>query len=110
VRLAFDDKVEVTGGETERAARVALEVPALAVASAGFKPEVGVDPRRTDAGDMRASIVVDCRQPTGVAVWTTRFGRLSYPLAESRYDDRPVDGGQLVEIGKIPGLHHSLTC
>ena len=65
--LALEHEVEVVGGDAQGAAGIAGEVAALPAAAAGLEPEGAVDPERADAGDVRAAVAVDRRQPTGVA-------------------------------------------
>jgi hypothetical protein len=91
VRLALHHQVEFVCGDTQRAALAEGEVLPLARPIARLEPECAVDPQDADAGEVRASVWVDRRQPARVTVRDPGVRGLAqaWPRATDREYDWP---------------------
>jgi hypothetical protein len=101
---AFDDEIEPVSGEAERAPGVSSEIPSLAGLLSCLEPKGVVDPQRANTSHVGTAVMVDGRQPTGVAVGSAGTRSLGYTLPEADCDGVPVEQRKFVEIGEVLGV------
>ena len=105
---AFDDEIEVVGGDAEGASGISGNVPALASALTGLEPEGAVSPEGANSGDMWAAVRIDRGQPTCVSVGTAGVRCLCDARVQIGLNLRPVEQRELVQIRKVRCINRSL--